>query len=499
MNKKQLDWSSFILSISFILAMCLIIFLYPKQTDIWLQNVHDHLMNQVGILYLWAGFSSLLFLLWVAFSKYGKIKLGPKHAKPTFSTFSWIALVFCAGIGAGVIYWGTIEWAFYYMEPPFSLAQGSIEAIEWSAAYGMFHTGPTAWAIYCLPAIPIAYIYHVKGKPVLKISEACRPILKHHSDGVIGKIIDLAFIIGLLGSSGTTLGISIPMIAAGVHKLTGLEHTYTLDILILFVCTLLFSISVYSGLEKGIKKLSDINIYLAISLLLFVFLAGPTIFILEMSTNSIGLVSTNLLRLNTWIDPIGQSGFPEKWTLFFWAWWIVYAPFIGLFIAKISRGRTIKQVILGTIGFGTVGCWLFFTILGNFSLYKQLNGSLPVVELLAINGAPETIVTILSTLPLGELAVLLFTLLSIVFLSTTFDTSSYMLAAVTQKNVHGDPIRWNRLFWAFALALPPAALMFIGGLNALQTVTLIVALPSVFIIGLLVFSFLKLMESENPR
>ena len=496
MKKSKMDWLSFGLAVSFLSVMCLTIFIYPKQSEVWLHNTYEKLIGQVGVFYLWIGFMSFIFLTWVAFSRYGKIKLGPKDSKPSFSTFSWIAMLFCAGIGSGVIYWGTIEWAYYYLNPPFGLLSGSVNAIEWSAAYGFFHSGPTAWAMYCLPALPIAYLYHVKNRPILKISEACRPMLKKHTDGILGRTIDLLFMLGLLGAAGTTLGISIPMIAAGVHNLTGIPHTYTLDVMILLLVTVIFSGSVYSGLQKGIKKLSDINVYLALFMLLFVVIAGPTIFISEVATNSVGLILDNFFRLNTWLDPIIQSGFPEKWTLFYWAWWIVYAPFVGLFIAKISRGRTIKQMILGTLISGSIGCWLFYAVLGNYGLYLELNNQLSVTTLLQEVGAPETIITVLASLPFGKVVVFLFSILSIIFLSTTFDTSSYMLAAATQKTVEDDPARWNRLFWAFALSLPPMALMFIGGLTSLQTITIIAALPSVFIMITLAFSFLKLVENH---
>src|SRR5699024_3659117 len=288
-----------------------------------LAAIQNEMTEMVGIFYLWIGFCSLLFLLWTAFGQYGEIKLGHKTDQPAFSTYSWVSMIFCAGIGSSVIYMGTIEWGFYYLEPPLGLIPETTGAIEWSAAYGLFHSGPTAWAIYCLPALPIAYLYHVKGRPILKISEACRPVLNKHADGLIGRCIDLFFIMGLLGAAGTSLGISIPMMAAGVEQVTGIRHTFALDMAIIFVCTAVFGMSVFAGLEKGIKRLSDVNIYLALVLIFLVGLLGPTIFILEVATNSVGLVLSHFFRLNTWMDPIGQSGFPEKWTLFFWAWWIV--------------------------------------------------------------------------------------------------------------------------------------------------------------------------------
>ncbi|KGX89535.1 BCCT family transporter [Pontibacillus marinus] len=495
MKKSVMDWPFFLLAVGLLLLMSGLIFLYPTQIHDYFAVIRQQLNEIVGIVYIWIGMCSLAFLLWVAFSKYGRIQLSrTRGILPRFSNFSWIAMIFCAGVGSGVIYWGTIEWAYYYMNPPLGLMPETTPAVEWSAAYGLFHSGPTAWAIYCLPALPIAYLYHVKGTSVLKISEACRPVLKHYADGIVGKIIDLCFVMGLLGAAGTSLGISIPMMAAGVEKVTGIEHNFMLDLALLFICTSVFAVSVYSGLDKGIKRLSDLNVYLVVLLLFIVIIFGPTIFILEVSTNSVGLIMNNFFRLNTWIDPIAKSGFPEKWTIFFWAWWIVYAPFIGLFIAKVSEGRTIKQMIFGTLIFGSLGCWIFFFVLGNYGLFLQMNQELSIPTMIQEGLAYEAIIAIIHTLPLGSVMVALFTILAIIFMATTFDTSSYMLAAVTQKRVDEDPIRWNRLFWAFALAIPPTALLFIGGLNTLQTVTVLVALPGCIIMVLLTMSFLKLVD-----
>ncbi|NIK30212.1 BCCT family betaine/carnitine transporter [Thalassobacillus devorans] len=493
MKKSLIDWPFFLVAFLSLLILCSVVFFFPNVTHTWLEQMHVQLTDMTGVLYLWIGFSSLIFLIWAAFSKHGQIRLGKKDESPEFSTFSWISMIFCAGIGSGIMYWGAIEWGYYYLEPPLGLIPGTPFAVEWSAAYGLFHYGPTAWAIYCLPALPIAYLYHVKKVPILKISEACRPVLNHHTDGFVGKLIDMFFMIGLLGASGTTLGISIPLMAEGVKRLTGIQHTYFLDIFLLLICTIVFAVSVFAGMEKGVKRLSNINVYLVFFLLLFVTILGPTFFILEISTNSVGLVLNNFFRLNTWMDPIAQSGFPEKWTIFYWAWWIVYAPFIGLFIAKISRGRTIKEMILGTIIFGPVGCWLFFFVLGNYGLYLQNTTQLDVAAMIKQGHSNEAVISIIHSLPLGDLILVLFLLLSVIFVATTYDTSSYMLAAVTQREIEGEPIQWNRLFWAFSLALPPMALLIIGGLTSLQAVTLLVAIPSCIIMVLLSLSFLKLV------
>lgn len=496
LKKAGIDWSFFLTMATLLFSICLVVFLYPEQIYLLFESFRTQINEAFGIVFLWIGMCSLLFLIWVAFSRYGQIKLGKPDEGPAFSNLSWISMVFCAGIGSGIMYWGTIEWGYHYDAPPLGLAPNTPAAVEWSAAYGLFHHGPTAWAMYGLPALPIAYLYHVKQLPILKISEACRPLLKHHSDGLIGKVIDLFFVISLLGASGTTLGISVPMMSAGITKVTGIPGSFLLDLSILFICTAIFALSVYSGLEKGIKTLSNVNVVLVLFLLLFIFILGPTVFIMEISTNSIGLVANNFFRLNTWIDPIGKSGFPEKWTVFYWAWWMVYAPFVGLFIAKVSKGRTIKQMVLGTIIFGPLGCWLFFFILGSYGLHLQLSQLLDITAFLHRGEPHNAIISIIHTLPLGNLMVLLFTVLAIIFVATTYDTSSYIIAAVTQKSLDGDPIKWNRLFWAFSLALPPMALLFIGSLNTLQAVAIIVALPSCLIMILLSLSFLKLMENH---
>ncbi|KAB7704053.1 BCCT family transporter [Bacillus aerolatus] len=448
------------------------------------------------------GLGLFFFLLYVAFSDNGRVKLGDEGEKPEFKTFSWAAMLFCAGIGSSILYWGTIEWAYYYQTPPFGIEAGTEEAIQWASTYGIFHWGPIAWAIYTLPALPMAYFYYVRKKPILKISEACRPLIGRYADGIIGKIIDILFMFGLMGGAGTTLALGTPMIAQGVSSLTGISPTMTVKVIILIVCTTIFAISAYSGLRKGIKVLSDWNLWLAIFLLAFVFIFGPTRFITETTTNSIGLILDNFFHMSTWTEPYNnlgpfeQTGFPESWTVFYWAWWLVYAPFVGLFVAKISRGRTIKQMILGTVIYGSIGSLLFFGIIGNFALHMQLTGQLDVIDILNNQGAPVAIISVFNQLPWAPFIIFIFTILAVIFLATTFDSSSYILASVVQSEVEDEPLRWNRLFWAFALCIMPLTLMFIGGLSTLQTASIVGGFPLLFIMIMLAWPFMKASTSD---
>ncbi|WP_156291858.1 BCCT family transporter [Oceanobacillus salinisoli] len=498
MNNKIIDWPTFIGALVIILAVTIPLILFPEAGAEVINLANTFMTTKFGVFYILLGISSLFFLLYVAFSKYGKIKLGGRDVKKEFKTFSWAAMLFSAGIGSSILYWATIEWAYYYEGPPFNVEPRSIEAIEYAASYGIFHWGPIAWAIYTLPALPIAYFYYVRKKPVLKISESVRPVLGKAVDGPLGVLIDVLFMFGLMGGAGTTLALGTPMIAEGVSDITGIPVTMGLQTIIMLAATGIFAVSSYTGLQKGIRVLSDINIYLALFILSFIFLFGPTLFIGETTITSIGILLDDFFRWSTWLEPLANvngfedSGFPEAWTVFYWAWWLVYAPFVGLFVARISRGRTIREMILGTMIWGTLGCILFFGILGNYGLYLQLSGSFDVIAFMNEHGAPAAIIAILNQLPISGIIVLIFTVLALIFLATTFDSASYILASVVQKNINtGEPLRWNRLFWAFTLLLLPMTLMFIGGLETLQTASIVAGFPVIFIMVLLAWSFIK--------
>ena len=252
------------------------------------------------------------------------------------------------------MFWAPIEWGYYYGAPPFGAEPYSAEAAEWASTYGIFHWGPTAWAFYCLPTIAIAYPYYAKKISFLRLSTSCHYFFGGEQETRSERLIDWLFMIGLLGGAGTSLGFSTPMIAACVARVTGLEANFTMDLAVVIVSVILFATSVWLGLKKGIKRLSDFNMWLAFLLLGFVLIAGPTVFLLKTSVNSLGLMLQNFVRMNSWTDAFTDSGFVESWTIFYWAWWIAYAPFVGLFVTRISRGRSIRQVIFGMLGFGTL-------------------------------------------------------------------------------------------------------------------------------------------------
>ena len=490
-------WPALVAVVSAIVPLIL----FPEASAEILEKVLATITHKLGFLFLWFTFAVFGVVLWFAFGRYGLVRFGGPDAAPEFRTLSWVGMLFCAGIGTSLLYWATIEWVYYYQAPPFGIEAESAEAAQWGAMYGLFHWGPLAWALYCLPALPIAYAFHNRKIRFLRISQACRGVIGNRADGPLGKLIDVLFIFGLIGGTGTSLGLGTPILSESISALVGIERSFALDAFVIVVWTAIFGTTVYLGMEKGIKRLADANVFLGFFLLAFVLAFGPTVFILDTFTNSLGLLATNFVRMSLYTDPVGGSGFPQTWTVFYWAWWIAYAPFMGLFIARISRGRTIREVVGANLIWGSLGCWLFFATFGNTALYAQLNGVVPVIEIMNEVSPQAAIVAVVQSLPLGTVILVLFVAMCFIYSATTLQASAYTIASVASRDLvagESEPLRWNRLFWALALGAVAVSLMYLGGLEPLQTASLIVALPLIFVIGLSVWSLLRWLKEDLP-
>ncbi|CAC6753544.1 High-affinity choline uptake protein BetT [Staphylococcus aureus] len=508
-KEKVMDWTTFIGTVAVLLFAVIPMMAFPKASEDIITGINSAISDSIGSIYLFMGLAIFCFVMYIAFGKYGNVTLGKESDKPEFNTFTWAAMLFCAGIGSDILYWGVIEWAFYYQVPPNGAKSMSDEALQYATQYGMFHWGPIAWAIYVLPALPIGYLVFVKKQPVYKISQACRPILKGQTDKFVGKVVDILFIFGLLGGAATSLALGVPLISAGIERLTGLDgKNMILRSAILLTITVIFAISSYTGLKKGIQKLSDINVWLSFVLLAFIFIIGPTVFIMETTVTGFGNMLRDFFHMATWLEPFGgikgrkETNFPQDWTIFYWSWWLVYAPFIGLFIARISKGRRLKEVVLGTIIYGTLGCVLFFGIFGNYAVYLQISGQFNVTQYLNTHGTEATIIEVVHHLPFPSLMIVLFLVSAFLFLATTFDSGSYILAAASQKKVVGEPLRANRLFWAFALCLLPFSLMLVGGeraLEVLKTASILASVPLIVIFIFMMISFLIILGRDRIK
>ena len=481
MEQSRVDWPSFGLCAAIILFTAVPLVAFPDASGAFLERLYAYIANEFGVLYLLASVAAIGFLAWLAFSRYGNIQLGDSDdGKPEFSEISWVGMLFCAGVGAGLLYWCGVECAFYYDAPPFGVEPRSAEAAEWASTYGLFHWGVTAWAFYCLPAVAIAYPYYTKKLDILRFSVSCHWFLKGKEHGPLARSIDFLFMIALLGGAASSLGFSTPMIAATVAWLFDIEPNDTLEIAVVILCISLFAVSVWLGLKKGIKRLSDINVGLAFALLAFILIVGPTAFLLKTSLNSLGVMTQNFFRMNFWTDPFTESGFVESWTIFYWAWWIAFAPYVGLFVTRISKGRTIRQMITGMLIWGSLGGWLFYMIMGNYGLFLELSGTVDFTGIMRAQSGNAAIVAMLETLPLAALVIGVFSVIAIIFAATTYDSASYTLAssATLHLKAGDDPARWHRVFWAFALGIMPVALMLMNGnLRPIQVILLVVSLP----------------------
>lgn len=454
--------------------------------------------GKFGWLFLMFGFVCFAILMWLAFGRYGQVKLGGPNDEPEFSYFSWVAMLFAAGVGIGLMLWSIIEPIYYLDGPPLGLEAHSTLAAEWAHMYGQFHWGFSAWAIYAILTFPVAYSVYVRKDPHLRLSSAARGAIGKLADGPLGTLLDIIVVFGIIGAVGTSLGLAVPLVSALLGEMLGVKDSFMLNLAVIAIWTAIFGTSVYKGLTKGIKILSDINIWLALGLIGFVLLVGPTVFILSMQVNSLGLLFDNFFRMTFWMDPVAKGGFPEGWTVFYWAWWIAYAPMMGLFVARISKGRTIREVVIAETVWGTLGCWLFFAVFGGYAIHLDVNKIIPLTQILNESGGPAAVVAVLKTLPFSPIVIPIFTILCFIFLATTIDSSAYTLASVTSKDLKGDeqPARWNRLFWAIILAVVAVGLLAVGGLKAVQTSTIVVALPLIPVMGVLIYSFLKWIRED---
>ncbi|WP_433872680.1 BCCT family transporter [Saccharopolyspora sp. CA-218241] len=497
-GKIRLDKQVFWISLLLVAIICVPVVIAPERGKLVLDGILGFLTGKFGWLYLWFAVVVAGVLVWLAASRYGRVKFGGPDDKPEFSTVSWLGMIFTSAIGGGIMYWGIIEWAYYYNDPPQQMVPRSIEAAHWSATYPMFHWGFTAWGLFCLPALALTYAYHVRKRGSLRLSEACRGVIGDRADGWLGRMIDVLFIFGLIGAAGTSLGLEVPVVSEGVATLFPIEKGLLLDIGIIVVWTALFGVSVFLGLQKGLKRLADVNVWLSFGLGAFILIVGPTVFLIDTFTNSVGLLLQNFVEMSFYTDPVGGSGFEEDWTVFYWGWWISYAPFVGLFVAKISKGRTIRGMIGAMCLAGSAGCWLAFTLLGNTALFYELNKIVPVADIVQNQGDTPAIFAVLQALPWGTVAVIAFIVLLVLFLATTLDSSAYTMAAVASKELPRDahPARWHRVFWAVVLATVSIVLMYAGGLEALQTLSILTAFPLIFVLGLVMVSFRRWLVAD---
>ena len=475
-----------------ILALCAAFAAAPEASGAVLGAVRSFLGDELGSYYLVIGLAILLISLYIAFSRYGTIRLGRPGEKPQYSNFAWGAMMFTSGLAADILFYSLCEWILYANEPHIA-ELGSLQ--DWASTIPLFHWGPIPWSFYAALAACFGFMLHVRGCHKQKYSEACRPILGKQTDGPLGKLIDILAVLALLAGTATTFSLATPLLAQAFSALFGLQSGKWLTIGILLLICLVYTVSVMRGM-RGVRFLAQICMYLFFALLVYVFLfGGESVYIFETGFSAVGNLAQNFIGLATWTDALRTSSFPQTWTIFYWAYWLVWCVAAPFFMGSISRGRTVKQVVLGAYGFGLSSTFLSFIILGNYSLGLQMHGALDVMGIYAAGqDLYATILSILQTLPFPMFVTLLLALAMIAFYATSFDSITLVASAYSYKRFRDgqEASAGMKLFWAILLILLPVALIFSeNSMQNLQTVSIIAAFPIALVILLIIASFLK--------
>ncbi|NVI91148.1 BCCT family transporter [Actinomadura sp. BRA 177] len=457
------------------------------------------LLRNVGWLFVLAATGFVVFSLWLAVSRYGRIPLGQEGDKPEFRTVSWIAMMFSAGMGIGLMFFGAAEPLTHYVMPvPGTDPPQSEPAIETAMATTMFHWTLHPWSIYAVLGLAIGYGHYRRGRSQL-ISSAFTPLLgRRRAAGPVGKLIDILALFATLFGSAASLGIGALQIQTGMREAGWIESlSTTVLVLTIVVLTICFILSAVSGIARGIQWLSNINMVIAAVLAVFVFVVGPTVFILELLPTSIGVYIQDFGEMASRSGATGGKAmqqFLANWTIFYWAWWISWAPFVGMFLARISRGRTIRQFVAGVIIVPSTVSLVWFAIFGGAAISQQRKGLNPYG-----NGSEEQITfNVLGHLPwLSITAVIVMILVAIFFVSGA-DAASVVMGTLSQRG-STTPARWIVIFWGALTGAVAAIMLVIGGdeaLNGIQNITFIGALPFTIVLILLCFSLYKDLRDD---
>lgn len=497
MNKKseqnKIDWMITLLPLCIIVGLCIVFFVAPEQSNVVLSQIRYFFGDTFGSYYLIIGLGIFILSIYIACSKYGDIVLGNKNEKPKYSFFAWGSMMFTCGLAADILFYSFSEWVMYASDPHIK-KMGSIQ--EWAGVYPLFHWSFIPWGFYLVLAVAFGYMLHVKKRSRQKYSEACRPLLGKYTDKWPGRIIDLLAVFALLAGTATTFSVATPLMATILQQLFHLTVSRTvINIIILIITCIVYTYSLLHGF-KGISRLANVCIYLFFGLLAYVLLfGGQTRYTIETGLNSLGTMVQNFIGLSTFTDPLRTTSFPQNWTIYYWAYWMVWCVAAPFFIGNISRGRTVRQTILGGYVFGVGSTLISFIILGNYSMGLQMQGIADFIAQYAHDGdLYGMIVSVIKTLPCAPLVMVIVLITMIAFYATSFDSIALTASCYCYHELEEgkQPHRGIQLMWCILLILLPIALLFAqSSMNNLQSVSIIAAFPIAIVIVLIATSFLK--------
>ncbi len=490
---RKIDPATTIYPFIAIFALCVFFIIDPSGSTNMLSAIRDFLGNELGTYYLIIGLGTLLVSLWISFSPIGQIRLGKPDEKPQYGFFTWGSMVFTCGLAADILFYSFCEWISYTLEPHVT-EMGSIQ--DWASTYPLFHWGFIPWSFYATLAACFGFMLHVRHRTKQKYSEACRPILGEKTDKWQGKLVDVLAVIALIAGTATTFSVATPLLSMALTTLFGVADSKFLTIAILVIICLVYTVAVMKGI-KGISWLANACMYLFAALMVYVLIfGGQPVYIIETGFSALGNMMQNFIGLSTWTDALRTSFFPQNWTMFFWAYWMVWAVASPFFMGSISRGRTVKQVILGTYIFGVSSTLVSFIVFGNYGLGLQMHGTFDVAAFFEQCGGNlyQTVIAIIQTLPFWQLFLIILVCSMVAFYATSFDSITLVASQYSYKELKDgeEASSKMKLFWAILLIMLPIALIFSeGSMNNLQTVSIIAAFPLGMVIALIIYSFIK--------
>ena len=501
MPSKKAKWfdnvnpNVFFSTVGIIALFLAVVVFAPNAFELMTQQMNQWITDSFSWFYVLSVAIFLIVLICIAFSDMGKIKLGPDYSQPEYGNGSWFAMLFTAGMGIGLMFFGVAEPVMHYVNPPTGDPQ-SIQSAQQAMRITFFHWGLHAWSIYAIVGLTLAYFAFRYNLP-LKVRSGLYPIIGQKIYGPIGDAVDTFATIGTVFGVATTLGFGVTQINSGLNYLFGWESSISTQIMLIIFVSALASLSVFMGLDKGIKRLSELNLLLALLLLIFVFLTSSSVYILQGTIQNTGQYISNLFSMTFNLYAYQSNGWIGGWTIMYWAWWISWSPFVGMFIARVSKGRTIREFIVGVLLIPTGFTLIWMGFMGNAALFSILEqGNVGLISAVQKDSS-VALFEMLTQLPFAGISSLVATVLVILFFVTSADSGALVTDYLTAKTEHSPT--WQRLFWTALMAILSIILLMVGGLGALQSATMMSALPFTFIMLLLCWGLVKALRLDAMK
>lgn len=452
-----------------------------------------------GWLYMLGMLAFVVFALFLAFSKYGSIKLGADDSKPEYSTVSWFAMLFGCGMGVGLVFWGISEPISHYIAPAAGIEPGTAEAAQFAFKSSFMHWGIHPWANYSIIGLALAYFQFRKGKPGL-ISTTLEPLIgEKGATGWLGKLVDILAVFATVAGVVTSLGLGVMQINSGMNYLFGLPSSLVVQIVIIGIISVIYIGTAVSGIEKGIKMISDLNLYIAIGLMLVCFIVGPKLDTLNNLVGGLGDYLQYFVHDSLSIIAYGDNSWVLAWRIFYWAWWIAWAPFVGVFIARISKGRTIREFVGGVVLVPALASIIWFSIFGSMGISLGAKGLLSAEQLSAIASTPETgLFVVMQKYPIGTVLSIIAIVLLCTFFITSANSGTFVLSMLSSKG-NLNPPKSKMLIWGIVQSVMAVGMLLAGGLKPLQTISIAAAFPFIFIMFAVMISLVLALHKDAGK